>query len=345
MTDGLYLYGILAGPCAPLPEVNGVGGDVRILQSGALGAVVGAPPKAALAELSREAALRLLLSHQEVMEAAHSVTSILPIKFGTVAQDESAVLQALHSGHEIFSKLLAGFADCSQYEIAVTWPFEAVIAEIAAEPAIAEAREFARLAGGQEAAMRVGQAVAASLARRRDAVQAQLLDRIGAVTMNAAPNAIMNERMAANIAVLVVNAEAPQLHAAIDAVDGDFGGRLTFRLVGPLPPASFATVHIEFLSAAQIESAKEMLGLSGALSHEAIMGAFRSKAREIHPDSAGEDAEGAGRLSEIKAAQKLLISCLEAKSEVCPGSDSGRVVIKVTGAGRRRPLSDQRDAA
>ncbi len=345
MTDGLYLYGILAAPCAPLPEVAGVGGDVRTLQSGAVGAVVGAPPKAALADLSRETALRLLLSHQEVMEAAHSVTSILPIRFGAVAQDESAVFRALHAGREIFSKLLAGFANCSQYEIAVTWPLEGVMAEIAAEPAIVEGRESAGLAGGQEAAMRLGQAVAASLARRRDAVQAQLLHRLGSVAMNATPNAIMNDRMAANIAVLVRNAEVTQLHAAIDALDRDLGGRLTFRMVGPLPPASFATVHIDFLSAAQIESAKEMLGLSGALSHEAIMGAFRSKAREIHPDSAGEEAEGARRLSEIKAAQKLLISCLEARPEACSGGDSGQVVIKVTGAGQRRPPSEQRDAA
>ncbi len=345
MTDGLYLYGIVAAPCPPLSEVAGVGGDVRCVQSGALGAVVGAPPKAVLADLSREAALRLLLSHQEVMEAAHSVTSILPIKFGTLAQDESAVLRALHSGREIFSKPLAGFAGCSQYEIAVTWPFEGVMAEIAAEPAIAEARVTARSAGGQEAMIRVGQAVAASLARRRDAVQAQLLDRLGAVAMNVAANAIMNDRMAANIAVLVENAERTRLHAAIDALDRDFGGRLTFRLVGPLPPASFATVHIDFISAAQIESAKDMLGLSGAPSHAAIMAAFRSKAREIHPDSAGEDAEGARRLSEIKAAQKLLISCLEAGSEACSGSDGGHVVIKVTGAGQRRPPSEQRDAA
>lgn len=345
MTDGLYLYGIVAAPCAPLPEVAGVGGDVRTLQSEGLGAVVGAPPMAALADLSREAALRLLLSHQEVMEGAHSVASILPIKFGTVAQDERAVFRALQSGREIFSNLLAGFAGCSQYEIAVTWPLEGVIAEIAAEPAIAEAREYARLAGGQEAAIRVGQAVAASLARRRDAFQAQLLDRVGAVAMNAAPNAIMNDRMAANIAALVGNAERTKLLAAIEALDSDFGGRLTFRVVGPLPPASFATVHIEFISAAQIESAKEMLGLTGALSHAAIMGAFRLKAREIHPDSAGEDAEGAERLSGIKAAQKLLISCVDAAPEASSGDDSGRVAIKVMGAGHQRPLPEQRDAA
>ncbi len=345
MTDGIYLYGIVAAPCAPLPEVLGVGGDVRCLQSGGLGAVVGAPPKAALADLSREAALRLLLAHQEVMEAAHSVTNILPIKFGAVAQDESSVFRALHSGQETFTKLLAAFAGCSQYEIAVTWTLEAVLAEIAAEPAIAEAREFARQAGGQEAAIRVGQAVAASLAGRRDAVQAQLFNRLAAVAMNVAPNAIMNDRMAANIAVLVGNSEVTQLHEAIDGIDRDFGGRLTFRLVGPLPPASFATVHIEFLSAAQIESAKEVLGLSGALSHAAVMGAFRLKAREMHPDSAGEDAEGARRLSGIKAAQKLLLSCVNAASDANSGDDSGSVAIAVAGTGPRGPVSEHRDAA
>ena len=72
MTQGLYLYGIAGSGAQPFADVHGVEGGVTVLGHGGLGAIVGAPPAGGLHELSREKAVRLLLGHQQVVEAAMS---------------------------------------------------------------------------------------------------------------------------------------------------------------------------------------------------------------------------------------------------------------------------------
>ena len=95
MTQALYLYGIAGTAGLSLPPVHGMEGGVTGLEHGGLSAIVGAPPKGGFQELSREKAVRLLLCHQEVLEAAMMRAAVLPVKFGTVAPSEAAIRSLL----------------------------------------------------------------------------------------------------------------------------------------------------------------------------------------------------------------------------------------------------------
>ncbi len=332
MTEALYLYGIAGAAGLSLPPVCGVEGGVTALEYGGLSAIVGAPPKGGFQELSREKAVRLLLSHQEVLEAAMASAALLPVKFGTVAPSASAIRSLLRQQRDMLSGLLAEFSGCTQMEIVVLWQPEAVFAEIAAEPAIAEARKDAQQGGNEAAAVRLGQAVKSALERRRAAMQARLSEALGPVVLNIAFNASMDERMAANLAVLIGQADVKGLDDALERLDTEFGGRLTFRCVGPLPPASFATLQVTFPSAQAIAQARQMLELTGALTPKDVTSAFRRLAREHHPDSAVAGNGSGEHMEELTKAYRLLQAC--AKSQQGPGAVEGPdvpVLLEIAG--------------
>jgi hypothetical protein len=198
--------------------------------------------------------------------------------------------------------------------------------------------------------------VKAALERRRGHLQAQLYKTLSPLAIDLAFNAPMDDRMAANLAVLAGHADAGRLHAALEKLDAGFGGKFTFRCVGPLPPASFATVQVGFPSAQQIDRARQVLGLSGPASQEVITSAFRRLARENHPDLDAANKENAGRMGELMAAYRFLLSCeksqkLSAESEenagvLAAGADAGEpVLIEIVGQKSDGSSKRQRSAA
>jgi hypothetical protein len=346
MTEALYLYAITGAPGLSLPEVHGIEGGVTLLEHDGLAAIVGAPPSSGFQGLSREQAVRLLLSHQEVIEAAMGKTTVLPAKFGTIAPSKAAVRSLLGQERDTLAQLLVEFGGCMQMEIVVLWQKEAIFAEIAAEPAIARARKEVAKGGGEAAAVELGKAVKAELDKKRAGVQARLEEELRPVAEEIAFNAPMDDRMAANMAVLVKKREGKQLDAALERLDAAFEGRLTFRCVGPLPPSSFATLQATFPSAQTIARARLTLELTGPLSRKEIVSAFRRLAREHHPDLAGKGDSGNEHMEELTAAYRLLLACAASRQNSSAGDEHNvPVLLEVAGRRYKEPQERQRGAA
>ncbi len=345
--DELYLYGITSARGLSLHQIHGLAGGVSVLEQGGIGAIVGTPTGDAFHELSRERALRLLLGHQEVLEAAMVNAAVLPVKFGTVAPHEGAVRSLLHQRQDMLSELLAKFRGYSQFEIAVLWQPKSIFAGIAKEPEIAEARIAAEtgVGTGPAAAVRRGQMVKAAFERRRSRLQAALHQALSPLAAGIAFNALMDDRMAANIAVLTGHAGAERLQAQLEKLDAEFGGQLTFRCVGPLPPASFATLQVGFPPAQAIDQARQTLGLAGPASQDAITSAFRRLARENHPDLAAPGEERAKRMAELTAAYRLLLSCAKSQELAAPGAGAEQpVLVEILGRKSDAPQMQQGSA-
>ncbi len=355
MTE-VYIYGIAQPPASAMPDVFGVEGGVRLIEEDGLAAIAGVPPKDGMHDLSRERALRLLLGHQEALEAALTVTTVLPVKFGTIAPHERAVLAMLRLGRTLLRAPLQDFSGCAQLEIIVSWQPEAVFAEIASDTEVMEARRKAAFEPGQATAVRLGQLVKAGLDRRRKQLHEQVLEALRPIAVSFAVNAAMDDRMAANLAVLIRTSDMARLDAALDGLDARFGGKLTFRCVGPLPPASFATLTVRFPSAGEVAQARQTLGLSGPANPAAVTAAYRRLAREAHPDLGALGAQSE-RMTELAAAQKLLVAC--AKSQALAAEQRSNtvttlardldaadlVLIDIIGPGCGAPVEAERGAA
>jgi hypothetical protein len=85
-----------------------------------------------------------------------------------------------------------------------------------------------------------------ALERHRAALSNKLCGALAPIATAMAANPLMDDRMAVNMAVLLNRINAGLLEGVLNRLDTETGGKLTFRSIGPLPPASFATVEVNF---------------------------------------------------------------------------------------------------
>lgn len=315
--SNVYVYAIVP-PSAPSAFV--VAGlspgepQVRVVHGDAIAAVVGASPAADFRSLPRQDAVNYLLAHQRVVETIMQSTATLPVKFGTVLPSEDAVVKLLARGAEILAPRLAEFADRIQLELVVTWDLNEILGEIAAE------REVARLkaevpasdVAADRAKIALGRAVKQSIDRRRDAIRARILAELRPISFDLVENALMDDRMIANVALLLSSSAGRALDYKLAQLDQEFGERLNFRCVGPLPPASFATVEVDLPSFAAIDEARRTLRLGARARLSDIKSAYHRLVSHTHPDHAGATPSSERQTAELTSAYRTLLHYLEA---------------------------------
>jgi hypothetical protein len=327
-----YLYGIVPADAAKDFGAIGMdGGDVRAVPCGAIAMVTSPAERVDFAQLSPEKTLRHLAEHQRVLERVMADSTVIPLKFGTFADDDRQVLGVLESGQAEFADALGKYAGKIELDLIATWAdLHAVLSEIAADQAVVSMR--AEITAGDEPTIdqrvRLGQLTKRLLDERRERIAAELLDALRARWPDVITNPTKDDSMILNAAVLVGWDEEPRFDEFIDQLDRGYGNRLDFRCVGPLPPYSFATAEVKPVDTGKLEAARRVLGLGESARLAEIKAAYRRRLQELHPDR-NPDADAAERMKELVAAHEFLMEyTLNCKHRPRPGG--GRpVIVKV----------------
>ncbi|MEU5279054.1 GvpL/GvpF family gas vesicle protein [Streptomyces asoensis] len=233
-----YVYGIVASSHPALPDgLAGVGDPalpVRVLKEGALAAVVSDAPEG-LRPKRRE-----LLAHQAVLAEAGAEGCVLPMRFGSVAPDDSSVTGVLAERTEHYEERLRALENKVEYNIKATHVEEAVLHLVMAEnPELRSLAEANRQAGGgsHEQRLQLGEMVAAAVKAKEaeDAADVQQhLESLAAAT-SVGPE---STGWLLNVSFLVDrDAAAGFLETAEEVRKGR--PHLELRINGPLPPYSF----------------------------------------------------------------------------------------------------------
>jgi Gas vesicle synthesis protein GvpL/GvpF/DnaJ domain len=299
----LYLYAIVPSYArgeATIAGVNGITDRITMTRGNWFSAVVGGSPGGSLKGRSRDELGRLLVAHQAVVEQLMNAGPVLPVKFGTQAPDEIRVHKALEQGRLLFETAFVKLEFCTQLVIVVTWDLDAVFADIAAQEPIARLK--ACLAGneGMTPADReaLGKSVKDALEQRRAAVARSLLNGLRAVAVDLIINPIAADRTVLDVALLVKTDAGPAVERCLEMLDAEHDGRLRFRCIGPMPPASFATVLIDFIESDEIERASRILHVDVGADIDDVRSAYHRLARTVHPDVAGGSAPDMAALTE-----------------------------------------------
>ncbi|MFI5961984.1 GvpL/GvpF family gas vesicle protein [Streptomyces asoensis] len=233
-----YVYGIVASSHPALPDgLAGVGDPalpIRVLEEGALAAVVSDAPEG-LRPKRRE-----LLAHQAVLAEAGADGCVLPMRFGSVAPDDSSVTGVLAERTEHYEERLRALENKVEYNIKATHVEEAVLHLVMAEnPELRSLAEANRQAGGgsHEQRLQLGEMVAAAVKTKEaeDAADVQQhLESLAAAT-SVGPE---STGWLLNVSFLVDrDAAAGFLETAEEVRKGR--PHLELRINGPLPPYSF----------------------------------------------------------------------------------------------------------
>lgn len=317
--SSLCIHGFVSAEAPLTFEPNDTDGGLRLCAEGGIAAIVGAAPECGFHQLPREQAVSLLLRHQQALEAAMVRTTVLPVKFGTLAPDEKAVRRMLIQGSGLLGAQLAEFTGRLQMEIVVLWPLDKVFAEIAADTGIADLRSRAQASSDAAMKAQLGEAVKAALDHRRVTLSGEICSELRRAALDMATNPVMDDRMVANVALLIDKGDLSHLENVLERLDAANDGQLTFRCIGPLPPTNFATVEIDFPAREAIERARRTLELGPQASQGDIKSAYHRLARASHPDTTGQDGQNA-RMRELSEAYRFLMNCAKARRTRANGS-------------------------
>ncbi|MCG3041274.1 GvpL/GvpF family gas vesicle protein [Streptomyces fenghuangensis] len=234
----VYVYGIARSDHPALPEkAPGVGRpprEVRIVREGDLAAIVSDCPD------DLRPKRRDLLAHQQVLTEVGARGPVLPLRFGSLSDDEEAVRGVLadHAAHYI--RQLEELDGRSEYNVKAVHREDEVLRLVLSQDT--EARSLAernRAAGGgsHEDKLRLGELVANAV-REREAEDARLIEETLAPLAQRYVPGPEGSGWLANLSFLLGRDRSEEFTAAVEEL-GRANPHLDIRATGPLPPYSF----------------------------------------------------------------------------------------------------------
>ena len=189
------------------------------------------------------------LAHELVIEHAMAHGTVLPVKFGTVAENEGAILEkVLRQRRDDLLGLLDQVQGKVELGVKVLWNEQRIYADIVQRNERIRSLRDRLAAGdpnlGQMDRIRLGEMVEAELNDRRESDAEAFISRLTPLAVDVRRNTIYGEMMILNAAFLVETAREPEFDDAIRALDREWDGVLSIKYVGPLPPFNFVNLVI-----------------------------------------------------------------------------------------------------
>ncbi|MFD5200387.1 GvpL/GvpF family gas vesicle protein [Streptomyces sp. NPDC058375] len=234
-SPGLYVYAVVSDGTA-LPEGAGGVGDppaaLRVVGTGKVAAVVSVVP----ARL--RARRRDLLAHQDLLMGLAEGGPVLPMRFGSVAPDEDALLTQLamaEANHLATLRKLDGHVEINVKALPAQDSLARVVAE---DAAVRRLRDAVRRRPGYEASVRLGEAVASALARRAAEAGREVLRELAPLARAAATGPEV-QGCALNTSFLVPRSHSERFRTTAERLADARRSHVDLRIAGPLPCYSF----------------------------------------------------------------------------------------------------------
>ncbi|MBV8954875.1 MAG: GvpL/GvpF family gas vesicle protein, partial [Solirubrobacterales bacterium] len=233
-----YVYGIVEAGTTK-PRGRGIGGAPLRVVAGEDAAALVSEVASGNVRLGRDE----ILLHADVLERALARGTVLPMRLGVVMSDQQEVRSRLLEEHgpELRAQL-AEFAGKVEIRIRGVYAEDLLLREVVDEhPQIASLREAVRDesdAATYYSRIRLGELVAAAVQRRREQDAQAIVDALASAALAVEVGEPGHERVAVQASFLVERERLPVFDERLEEVAADYGGRIRFKYVGPLPPHS-----------------------------------------------------------------------------------------------------------
>lgn len=244
----LYVYGIMRrsdARHAVRDAQAGVAPQLDAVEHGPVSAVVSPLPEGQQ-RLRRED----IVVHSDVVQALFHHGPVLPLRLGTALADKNVVARELLAPQaEALAARLDAVDRRAEMQVKAIYAEAPLLRGIlAGDPALKQAVERTQrmpAAATHFEQIRIGEAIAAAVEARQvadgEAMLAALRPFVAAVRLSP-PH---HERAVMNAAFLVEADDLNRFDDAVEQLSRERSGEIEFKLIGPLPPYSFADGELE----------------------------------------------------------------------------------------------------
>jgi hypothetical protein len=247
---GKYVY-CIARCSEPHHFVNrGIGerGDaVETIHFRELAAVVSDSPV-----IEYESSRRNMMAHTLVLEEAMSqFDTMLPVRFGTVAPGEDAIVQkVMERRYGEFHGLLQEMDGMIELGLKAFWYEGIVFQELLDQnPDIRQLRDKLNGRTPEETyyeRIRLGELIESAMWKKRDVDTEAILSQLRPLVERTKANKVIIDRMVLNCAFLLKRTNQPEFDQTIQRLDEQMGKRIIFKYVGPVPPYNFVNLVVSW---------------------------------------------------------------------------------------------------
>jgi hypothetical protein len=240
-----YIYGVVSST-AELPSQPGIAGaPLELIPADGVAALTSDAPDGELV-MGREA----MTTHARVLEAAHALGTVLPMRFGVVMEDESQVVNRLLGayGADLVAQL-DEFDGKAELKLRATYEEEPMLREVVREDQdVARLRDSLR--GAPEDAtyygrIQLGELVSRAIERKRERDAAAIMEKLSPLALAVREIPPPHERVVLSASFLVEQSKLDDFDAAVERVGESQANRMRFKYTGPLPPHSFVNLNAE----------------------------------------------------------------------------------------------------
>jgi hypothetical protein len=294
MNNGFYIYGCVRSTEPQAFGNIGIGtpaSNVVTVGFQDIAAVVSTSPFVVYDSLAKEKTVKDLVTHQFVIEKVMERFTIVPIKFGTMTETRDEVIAFLEKGYPLLSNELSKMEGKIEMDVVARWDLPKILAALPRHHLPVQEKQQAIALKGSNASVEdkiaLGMVIEQALQAEKARYQQLILHTLKAGAADSRLHNLASDEMIFNAGFLVEKKDEHLFTGAIDVLDRDLENAVNFRVVGPLPAYSFATILLERIDPRKLAAAKKLFGLDGEITEQAVRDTYHQLAQQSHPDKRG----------------------------------------------------------
>jgi Gas vesicle synthesis protein GvpL/GvpF len=242
-----YVYGIVPADVEANPDARGIGdppSPITVIRHGDVAALV--------SELPGDGELlgqpEDLTAHASVLDSLAGEIPVLPMRFGSIVDDQDAVVDELLTiHHDDFADALRELEGRAEYQLRGRYDEQAILTEVLAEnPTAVRLRKVIQDLPEEVARherMALGELVVEAIAVKRAEDTRQVVDALGELDVTLTMCELAHERDVMQVAILIEVAREAELEELANRFAATWSGRVRMRLLGPLAPYNFVAMR------------------------------------------------------------------------------------------------------
>ena len=247
LKEGKYIYCIIKANKPKTFGTLGIGGrgdELYPVCFNGLAAVVSNSPIKKYS-VSRENTI----THEKAIEEVMKEHVLLPVRFGTIAEDEEKVKRILEKEYDKFRDLLDEIKGKKELGLKAIFKEDVIYKDILEKyEDIRKLKEKVANLPPEKTyyqRMQIGKTVEVALAKEKEAFEKTILATLSPLAVDLKTNNTYGERMIINAAFLVNEDKEAEFDQRVGELDAKYCNKVKFKYVGTLPPFNFVNLLIE----------------------------------------------------------------------------------------------------
>jgi len=244
--EGKYIYCIIGTPepkaFGPL-GIGGRGDELHTVCVDGIAAIVSDSPIKKY-PVSRENTI----AHEKAIEKVMEGYVVLPVRFGTIAEDEAKVRRILEKESDRFKEKLDEMKGKKEMGL------KAIFDENVYKDILEKYGQIGSLKKKVASLppektyyqrMEIGKMVETALDKEKEICREDILNNLSPLALEVKTNSLYGERMIVNEAFLVKKQKETEFDQRVNGLADKYGDRVKFKYVGTIPPFNFVNLDIK----------------------------------------------------------------------------------------------------